>query len=273
MVNIRQLTPAKLLENQHDLENYLEQELSGLVSQKSWMTDWKELASRFQLFNFKELTKMEIRSFEWNAEQIEKMIYETVQKVSQYLPFKTIHITVVPAVELPFFKSQPQAMWTNAFTNGPGTIIIAIPPQPDKDFLQYLIAHECHHACPENPIYTLSLSTFTLEEWYKMEGTAEYFALTLYPDKRWWKDTLPPDKEAEYWEACKYHLKTTDDHIKMALCFGSRKKEIPVFAGYSFALKAVSHFASVNQIEDIRNLFWVEPSVLMETYAKTKQGS
>ncbi|MCM3667233.1 DUF2268 domain-containing protein [Mesobacillus subterraneus] len=71
-----------------------------------------------------------------------------------------------------------------------------MPPRPGVDFLQYLLAHECHHASPENPIYHLSLSTFNLEEWYKMEGTAEYFALFLYPDKRWWKDNLPTGMES-----------------------------------------------------------------------------
>lgn len=76
---------------------------------------------------------------------------------------------LVPALLFSYFQEQPQSLWTNAFTNGPGNVIMAAPPHPDIDFLQYLLAHECHHASPENPIYNLTLSTFTLEEWYKME--------------------------------------------------------------------------------------------------------
>nr|WP_255723516.1 DUF2268 domain-containing putative Zn-dependent protease [Sporosarcina sp. ACRSL] len=231
------------------------------------MTESEQLIQRFQLLKCKELSETEIKNLEWDVDEIERIVHETFQNVSCYLPFEEMRITVVPALLLPFFRDQPQSMWTNAFTNGPGNIIIAIPPRPDIDFLQYLLAHECHHASPENPIYQLSLDTFTLEEWYKMEGTAEYFALSLYPDKRWWKDNLPIEMEVRYWNECKDHLKSTDDHLKASLCFGNPQKGIPVFAGYSFALQVVSTYASTHHLEDIRDLFSVRPSVLLECYA------
>src|SRR5690606_8261364 len=104
-----------------------------------------------------------------------------------------------------------QSLWLNGFTNGPGNILLAIPPKPDIDYFQYLLAHELHHATPENPIYQLTLETFTLEEWYKMEGAAEYFSLSLYPDKRWWRDNLPLEVEESYWKQCQEHLKVADD--------------------------------------------------------------
>lgn len=267
MVQVKQITPTELLLNRTRLEEYLKEELSDLFTNDSWMTEWEQLAQRFQLLKFKELSETEIKSLEWNTDEIEKIVHKTLQNVSQYLHFKEMRITLVPALLLPYFQEQPQFIWTNAFTNGPGTVIMAIPPQPDIDFLQYLLAHECHHASPENPIYNLSLSTFTLEEWFKMEGTAEYFALSLYPDRRWWKDNLPAEMETKYWNECKDHFKTTDDNLKGSLCFGSRKKGIPVFAGYSFALKVVSTYASTNHIKDIRELFRVDPSVLLECYA------
>lgn len=267
MVQVKQITPAKLLQNRNWLEKYLKVEFSDLTSENSWMTDWEKLAQRFQLLKFKELSESEIKSLEWDTEEIEKIVHKTFQNVSQYLNFKDMHITLVPALLFSYFKEQPKSLWANAFTNGPGNVIMAIPPQPDFDFLQYLLAHECHHASPENPIYQLSLSKFTLEEWYKMEGTAEYFALSLYSDRRWWKDNLPTEVEARYWSECKDHLKSTDDNLKGPLCFGSLKKGIPVFAGYSFALKVVSTYASINHIKDIKELFFVEPSVLIECYA------
>ncbi|MFS0688812.1 DUF2268 domain-containing putative Zn-dependent protease [Sporosarcina sp. 179-K 8C2 HS] len=267
MVHVKQITPAKLLLNRNSLEEYLKEEFSELVSENTWITEWEQLVQRFQLFKFKELSETEIKSIEWNSDEIERIVHKTFQNVSQYLPFKEMRITVVPALLLPYFQEQPQSLWTNAFTNGPGNVIIAIPPRPDIDFLQYLLAHECHHASSENPIYHLSLSTFTLEQWYKMEGTAEYFALSLYPDKRWWKDNLPTELETRYWKECKDHLKSTDDTLKGSLCFGSRKKGIPVFAGYSFALKVVSNYVSTNHLKDVRELFSVEPSVLLECYA------
>ena len=267
MVVVKQITPAKLLMNINRLEEYVQEECSDLVSQDSWMTEWEQLAQRFQLLKFKELSETEIISLEWETDEIEQIVHKTFQNVSQYLPFNAMRITIVPALLLPFFKEQPQSMWTNAFTNGPGNIIIAIPPRPDIDFLQYLLAHECHHASPENPIYQLTLDTFTLEEWYKMEGAAEYFALSLYPDKRWWKDNLSTEMEDKYWNECKDHLKSTDDNVKGALCFGSPKRGIPIFAGYSFALKIVANYATTNDLQDVRELFSIKPSVLLECYA------
>jgi uncharacterized protein YjaZ len=269
MLKVKHIFPDELYSNRHSLDEYLRKELSDLVSsEKTWMTERKQLIQRFQLNEFKELTEGEVMSLNWDTDQINKVIEETFQTFSQFLSFDGMRITVVPALPNLFNKDFPQPMWSNAFTNGPGNIIIAIPPQPDIDFFKYLLAHECHHASPENPIYNLSLSTFTLEEWFKMEGTAEYFSLSLYKDKRWWKDNLPSELEPGYWKECKAHLKSVDDNIKSPLCFGSRKKGIPVFAGYLFALKLVSNYVSLKQPKDIRELFRVEPYMFIECYER-----
>lgn len=266
MLEIKQLTPATLVANKNHLEEFLKDELSDLIAEDSWLTEWEHLAQRFQLNKFKELPEVEIEKLQWDTVQIKSIIEETLYNVKKYLPFNDMHITVVPALPLPFFQDQPQSLWSNAFTNGPGNILIAIPPNPDLDFFQYLLAHESHHASPENPIYNLTLNTFTLEEWYKMEGSAEYFSLSLYPDKRWWKNNLPLEEETRYWNECKEYLKSTEDDIKGPLCFGSKKNQIPVFAGYSFALKIVTNYASTNKVKDIRELFAVEPSRFVECY-------
>lgn len=268
MLQVNQITPNKLLENVNNnhLEGFLKEELSSLITHHSWMSKWQQLAQRFQLLKFNDMSKVEIMKLEWDTEHVQSIIEETVYKVNQYLPFNKLHITVVPTLPFPFYKDQPKSLWTNAFTNGPNTILIAIPPQPDIDFLQYLLAHELHHAIPINPIYNLSLSTFTLEEWYKMEGTAEYFSLSLYPDKRWWKNNFPVEVERRYWNKCKEYLKSTDDHIKGPLCFGSKQKGIPVFAGYSFALKLVSNYVATKQVKNIIELFSVKPSKFITCY-------
>ncbi|MET3697442.1 predicted Zn-dependent protease DUF2268 [Bacillus oleivorans] len=271
MIELKQVTPNEILSNRYRLDEYFREKFSLLVDENSWLTKWEHLVQRFQLHKFKDLSKQEISLLQWDTDQIKAKVEETVNNVNQHLIFNEIQITIVPALLLPFFKDQHQSLWTNAFTNGPGNIIIAIPPKPDIDFFQYLLAHELHHATPENPIYNLSFETFTLEEWYKMEGTAEYFSLSLYPDKRWWKDNFSNEVEVKYWSECKDYLKTTDDNIKSKLCFGSVKMGIPVFAGYSFALKLVSNFISTNQVKEIRQLFKVEPSVFIENYKRKIQ--
>ncbi|ALC90728.1 hypothetical protein AM500_13730 [Bacillus sp. FJAT-18017] len=266
MLEIKQITPIELVSNRNNLEEFLRQEFAGRVSERTWMTEWEQLAQRFQMFQFLEMTESELKSMEWNTADIEQVVRETFQIVSRYLPLDEMRIMVVPALPFSYFEKQPLSLWSNAFTNGPGNIIVAIPPQPDIDFLQYLLAHEMHHACPENPIYNISLSSFTLEQWFKMEGTAEFFSLSLFKDKRWWKDNLPKEREILYWNECKDHLQSTNDMIKSPLCFGSRKRGIPVFAGYLFALSLVSNYVSTNPTKDIRELYKLEPAKLIECY-------
>ncbi|WP_052342788.1 DUF2268 domain-containing putative Zn-dependent protease [Bacillus sp. EB01] len=173
MLETKQITPIDLVSNRNHLEEFLREEFAGHVSERTWMTEWDQLAQRFQMFKFLELTESELISMEWNTAEIEQIVKETFQIVSRYLPFDEMRIMIVPALPFSYFENQPLSLWSNAFTNGPGNIIVAIPPQPDIEFLQYLLAHEMHHACPENPIYKISLSSFTLEHWFRMEGTAE----------------------------------------------------------------------------------------------------
>lgn len=162
MVTIKQFTPALLSENKYSLESFLQKELSPLVSEATWVKEWRHIAERFQLFKFKELSEHEAADLEWDTTEVEKLILESVEKARTYLPYDKIMITVFPALPFPWFKNHPRSLWTNGYTNGPNNIQIAVPTHPDKDFLQYMVAHELHHATPINPIYELTLETFFL---------------------------------------------------------------------------------------------------------------
>ncbi|MHA6252770.1 DUF2268 domain-containing putative Zn-dependent protease [Oceanobacillus sp. CAU 1775] len=266
MLQVKQLTPQRLLDNQHRLDDFLEEELSFLVSENTWMTEWRQVVGRFQLQKFEHLSSEEILAFNWNEDEIQKLIEKTFTDIESQINFQNLHITIVPALKFPWFENLDNAIWTNGFTNGLENIIIAIPARPDSDFLQYLIAHESHHALIRNPIYDLNLENFTLEEWYKMEGIAEYFSLSLYPDKRWWKDSFTKETEKNYWKVCKEHMKTVDDQVKGRLCFGDASQGIPTFAGYSFAYNMVAAYVKSNPIGNINDLFEVEASAFIENY-------
>lgn len=266
MLKIKQITPVDILLNVNHLDDYLKEQLRDFANEDSWMTKWEHLVQRFQLYKFKDLSKEEILAYAWDQNQIKDLVEETMLNVGQYLKIDDINITILPALPFPWFQNFDQSIWTNGFTNGPGNIIIAIPQKPDVDFLQYMLAHESHHASSDNPIYNLTLNTFTLEEWYKMEGTAEFFSLSLYPDKRWWKDTFTDEVETAYWTEAKDYLKTVDEKIKSRLCFGSPKDGIPFFSGYSFALKVVSNYVKRNPVKEIKELFAVSPSQFIDSY-------
>lgn len=266
MLKVKQLTPEHLLENQHRLDKFLEEELSPLVNGDAWMKEWKQVAQRFQLQKFEHFSAKEILALEWDIEEVQSLVEKAFVVFNSALNFIDLHITIVPALKFPWFENVDEALWTNGFTNGPQNIIVAIPPSPDPDFLQYLITHEAHHAHAKNPIYELGLENFTLEEWYKMEGAAEYFSLSLFPDKRWWKGGFTEEVEKDYWNECKQHLKTTDDRIKGRLCFGDPKQGIPTFAGYSFALKMVTAHVNRYPYRNIKDLFEIEAAVFIENY-------
>ncbi|WP_268809835.1 DUF2268 domain-containing putative Zn-dependent protease, partial [Planococcus sp. CAU13] len=72
-----------------------------------------------------------------------------------------------------------------------------------------------------------------------MEGTAEFFSLNLYEDKRWWKDDFTKTIELDYWHQAKREIDTTDDEIKGKFCFGDPKNGTPFMAGYAFAYEMV----------------------------------
>lgn len=265
MLQITQITPNDLFKNRERLESYLKEQLSPLVNDQTWMKEWKQIAQRFRLLKFKELTEQEALSYEWNLESVQTIIEQTISEVKKHIRLEDLKVTVVPALPFPWFEKFDQSIWTNGFTNGKNNMILAIPPNPDHSFLQYMIAHEAHHACPENPMYSLTLDTFTLLEWYKMEGTAEYFSLSLYEDKRWWKDEFTEQVEREYWKLAKEHLFSADEQT-MYLRYGDPNRNIPYLAGYAFALGLVRNYTEQYSINRLSELYEIEPNQLVESY-------
>ena len=269
MNTINQLTPFILFEQKETIEEYLATQFEPIITNKSWMKDWKQIAQRFRLLQFVELNKEEALTYQWDTEKIKGIIEEVLSEVQQHLSLENVNITVVPALPFPWTEKFDRSMWTNGFTNSPNSIQIAIPPNPDEQFLKYLIAHELHHASPSNPIYKLSLDSFTLGDWYKMEGTAEFFSLHLYEDKRWWKNDFTKDMEPDYWRQAKQKMNTTDDEIKGRFCFGDPKNGIPFMAGYAFAYEMVKSYVEKYPISNFEELYSISPQDLMEAYEES----
>lgn len=266
-MKIVQLTPQLLVENKHNSHKYLNNIIHPTIHLNSWMKHWQDIVSRFQLIKFLDLPIEDILAHSWKVEFIEQVVNETFQLVKQHIELdNNLQITIVPALPFPWFSNIDQSIWTNGFTNSSQSIWIAIPPNPDITFLRYLIAHELHHAAPQNPIYKLTLEKFPLKDWYKMEGTAEYFSLQLFEDKRWWKESFTIEVEEHYIAEAKRLLNTNDDAIKGPLCFGSVKQQIPYMAGYSFAYNAVMDYVKRHPIENLNQLFEIDSEELVMTY-------
>ncbi len=239
------------------------------------MGNASDLARRFQLLSFGDKTEEESAGYDWDLQAVEATVEAVMDKVRTHIPLEHLAVTIVPALPFRWFRdfNLPSNRWSNAFTNGPGNLVVAVPPEPDWQYLANLIAHECHHAFPENPIYNLRLETFTLAEWIKMEGAAEYFGRLLYPDDRWWWASFPEEMEPGYWRLVQPHLDDADDAVKGRLAIGSKADGIPTFAGYTFGYRAVAYYMSCYPDTTILQLYKVSPRGLVETYMSRESGN
>lgn len=269
---INQLTPQILLHNKTNIYQFLSSQFTPLINHQSWMKDWEQIASRFSLLKFVQMNEQEATAYQWDEERVKRIIGEAVSEVRKHIPLEDVTITVMPAMPFPWFKKLDRSMWVNGFTNSPLDVQIAMPPNPDEQFLKYLIAHELHHASPINPIYQLKLEAFTLADWYKMEGTAEFFSLQLYEDKRWWKDDFDSETEAVYWEQAKNEIETTDEKVKGKLCFGDKSNGIPFMAGYACAYEIVKSYVKQHPVKEITDLYKIKVIDMIQVYNKTAQG-
>ncbi|WP_010095134.1 DUF2268 domain-containing putative Zn-dependent protease [Ornithinibacillus scapharcae] len=266
MLRVNQITPEAFYRNRKELEVFLNEKLTPLANEQTWLKDWKQITQRFRLLTIKNMSKDEIFSYRWNTDEIEKMIKDTFDEVEKHLEFPhDVTVTVLPAFYYPWFP-EDKSIWTNGFTNGKNNVLLAVPSHPNEHFLKYMTAHELHHATHTNPIYKLTEENFPLVEWYKMEGGAEYFSLSLFEDYRWWKKDFTLDIERVYWSQIKDQIDTTDSRVKGLFCFGSPKDGIPYLAGYAFAYKLFVNFTKNYPELDYRDLLEIDSQRLIDAY-------
>lgn len=70
-MKIIQLTPQLLLSNKRNAEAYLNELIDSTITPNSWMTNWQDLVSRFQLFKFLDLPTEDMLSHRWDEQLIE----------------------------------------------------------------------------------------------------------------------------------------------------------------------------------------------------------
>lgn len=78
MLDIKQIGPRKFLENSERFEEFLQECLSPHVDEQTWMTDWQQLAQRFQLDKFRDMNEAELLRYEWDEKQIKEIIEDTL---------------------------------------------------------------------------------------------------------------------------------------------------------------------------------------------------
>ncbi|RCW63946.1 DUF2268 domain-containing protein [Saliterribacillus persicus] len=180
-----------------------------------------------------------------NQSSINEIVKQTLKESSDKLPGGKKSIYIIPA--------NPTNTSTMKFLNGvtgvtwqKDVILIQIEPSLLKDeYLNYSLAHEYHHSVfMENN--ELDYNT-TLKDDVILEGKAETFARSLYPDiiVPWHKfPTIQMEENA--WEFFKENTSATDLAVKEVLLFGKAKKNIPDRAIYTLGNKIMNSFTEEN---------------------------
>ena len=247
----------------------LQQVVATTITPTSWMTDASMLIRRFQLTKLYSIEN--VAHYNWDVAVLQKITEDTIATVAKSIPLhEHLSITLVPALPFPWFDGVDISLTTNGFTNSPTSIWIAIPPNVDLDFYQYLLAHELHHASPINPIYSLTNENFPLKEWWKMEGCAEYFSLQHFRDKRWWTAAYTAEVERRYMQRIRPAFNCVDPAVKGSLTFGAPNEQLPYMIGYSFAYVAIKHYVTTHPLPSLAALFDLNSDVVFNDYIQVK---
>ncbi|WP_214482134.1 DUF2268 domain-containing putative Zn-dependent protease [Bacillus sp. SM2101] len=253
MVSITQFAPYSLIEK----KDYL----AHLVRDHGFNFEFKEESSKgsssliddINHHKLQTLTREELVALQWNEGLIEAVIQNVMSLVSKYIYVENLEITVVPALAKPHHI--PQSLCIFAYINHHGNILIFVPPNPDLDYLKYVLAHQAFYSSPQSPVNQLN-GIFTLADWFKLEGAAQYFSLSFFEDKRWWADYTID--EGRYWASVKGLLQSTDVQLNRKFYFGFYDDDIPTYTGQAFAYNIVMSYVKRYPINSFTELFNID---------------
>lgn len=148
----------------------------------------------------------------------------------------------------------------SGFTASLTLIVIEVTHRGDwQDWVPYTVAHEYNHAIyaqrmcqPECTPATWAKSD--LLDSLLMEGRADSFARTLYPDREApWTHALTPEQEAAQWRGMQEYLSSTSVDRGRFL-FGDRN-QIPQWTGYTIGFRIVQKY--IQSHPNVRPVEWL----------------
>ena len=131
----------------------------------------------------------------------------------------------------------------NGFVPGPGLMLLNLNPiEGWQQQLQYVLAHEYHHAAWFSHVYDSS-EPLTLLYRMILEGRADHFAerFSRSGRKQWWTQSLDAKAEVETWVAMQPVLHSKGSDLIRRYLFGDGKS-VPWLAGYQIGYKIVEAF-------------------------------
>lgn len=178
-----------------------------------------------------------VRAFEEHFNQINKTIKKTLRESSDILPSGHKKIYVLPAS--PDQKERlKEVNYVLGFTRV-DEIVLIIDPEFEVENLEYTVAHEYHHSAYK----AMKDSKWdTLLEQSVLEGKADFFASSLYPDVEVpWTEPLKDPLEAGAWKAF-MEEKDVDAYYTSRFIGGDLKTGIPKWALYRIGSEIMNSY-------------------------------
>jgi uncharacterized protein YjaZ len=173
---------------------------------------------------------------------VEEIVKDALVKVSKVMPGP--HTTVYLQAIDPIYKNYiPKSLHTGvaAHTFGAGKIFIIIDPTALdwRSHLLKIVAHEYHHSVWISRNF--KSVNFSLLEYLTLEGRADCFAESVYPEvESPWTNLFGFDKEKNVWYAIKNVLNSRDVKLNLRLAVGD--KDIPLGSVYTIGYRIMQQF-------------------------------
>lgn len=196
----------------------------------------------------------------FKAHGVESLIKDALIKCQKHLKSTSTCVYVLPSFS--------ESVWLSstlggiaACTFGKGKILLFIDPTFENwhQMLPYVVAHEYHHSVLMGK---LNLNRLTLFDFIMMEGKADVFANSLYPDVEipWLKGPLEP----QIWKKL-YPDRYRYDNEFVSQILWSGDDFYPPWTGYKVGYRIMQHYLEVHPKVPIRKWSFYHPEYILET--------
>ena len=216
---------------------------------------WKDFASKGECSFLAKFLKNPITDLEGlnieikvlSESGVEEIVKNTLVKVSKMLPGPNtiVYLQVIDPIYKNYLPNSLHMGGVVAHTFGSGRIFITIDPTTSywKNQLLKIVAHEYHHSVWISRNF--KTINFSLLEYLILEGRADSFAESVYPDiESPWIDVFGFEKEKDVWYSMKNLLNSRDADLIKRMATGY--EDIPFASVYTIGYRIMQEFIKNN---------------------------
>ncbi|MCA1065815.1 DUF2268 domain-containing putative Zn-dependent protease [Rossellomorea sp. AcN35-11] len=176
-------------------------------------------------------------------DRINTLIKESLIKSANYLSGGTKTVFVMPLnPENTFTIQKMDGVW--GLTMSEGAILLQIDPSFKEETLNYIVAHEYHHAVN---MERSGKELYSLMEAVIFEGKADSFAGLVYPDYQApWAESLANKSQHIVLEELRKNANSYDSSVYNEFFTGNSAKDIPLWSNYKIGFQITQSYLDAN---------------------------